>query len=140
MIKHKLSSFVLSSFFLFVLGGEGKGERTITLSYRSLHICSGLYPTWTESYWKSISGRMFLQPSPASQHATLAIGIYSKNFIKRFMKNVSSSTFHKKDPSLRFSVCLYGNLRKFFLTHLFMNANIMNTQIFHLFRYDLNGH
>jgi len=36
---------------------------------------SGKYPTWTESYWKSISGRMFLQPSPASQHFTLAIGV-----------------------------------------------------------------
>lgn len=36
---------------------------------------SGQYPTWTESYWKSISGRMFLQPSPSSQYSTLAIGI-----------------------------------------------------------------
>ena len=63
-----------------------------------------------------------------------------------FIKNVSSSTSHKK---LRLSVCLYMNLRKFFLTHSFMNRNlieiymnfsIMNTQIFYLFKYDLNGH
>jgi len=36
---------------------------------------SGKYPTWTESIWKSLSGRMFLKASPVSQHVTLAIGI-----------------------------------------------------------------
>jgi len=36
---------------------------------------SGVYPTWTESIWVSMSGRMFLKPSPASQHTALAIGV-----------------------------------------------------------------
>ena len=51
------------------------------------------------------------------------------------IKNVSSSTFHKKTQSL----CLYGNLRKIsifiyepILVKIYMDANIMNTQIFHL--------
>ena len=37
------------------------------------------------------------------------------------IKNVSSSTSHKKNPSFRLYVFLYGNLRKFFLTLSFMN-------------------
>ena len=52
----------------------------------------------------------------------------------KIIKNVSSSTSHKKTPSLRLSVCLSENLRKFFLTlsliKIYMSTNIMNTQIF----------
>jgi nicastrin len=36
---------------------------------------SGLYPTWTESIWKVISGRLFLQGSPAHDHGIFAMGI-----------------------------------------------------------------
>jgi len=36
---------------------------------------SGLYPTWTESIWKVISGRLFLQGSPAHDHGVFAMGI-----------------------------------------------------------------
>jgi len=36
---------------------------------------SGEFPTWTESIWKSISGRIFLQSSPSRQYSTLAIGL-----------------------------------------------------------------
>ena len=45
------------------------------------------------------------------------------------IKNVSSSTSHKKTPSLH----LYGNLRFIYesiLIKININANIMNTQIF----------
>ena len=45
------------------------------------------------------------------------------------IKNVSSSTSHKKTPSLHFTslhqlrlfVCIFRNIRKFFLTHSFIN-------------------
>ena len=36
---------------------------------------SGKYPTWTESIWKVISGRLFLQGSPAHDHGIFAMGI-----------------------------------------------------------------
>jgi len=36
---------------------------------------SGEFPTWTESIWKSISGRIFLRASPSRDYSTLAIGI-----------------------------------------------------------------
>ena len=64
--------------------------------------------------------------------------IYSFSFIK----NASSSTSHKKTPSLRPSDCLYEILRKFFLTYsfIYMNTNVMNTQIFDFDKYNLKGH
>ena len=63
-----------------------------------------------------------------------------------FIKNVSSSTSHKKTPSLRLSVftSIHLSLREFkkilpntfiygsILIKIYMNINIMNTQIFHL--------
>ena len=63
-----------------------------------------------------------------------------------FIKNVSYSTSHKKNPSLRLT------LREFkksvsntfiyvsILIKIYVNANIMNTQIFNFIKYDLNGH
>jgi len=36
---------------------------------------SGQYPTWTESIWKVISGRLFLQGSPAHDHGIFVLGI-----------------------------------------------------------------
>lgn len=36
---------------------------------------SGLYPTWTESIWKVISGRIFLRASPSQDYWTLATGL-----------------------------------------------------------------
>jgi len=36
---------------------------------------SGLYPTWTESIWKVISGRVFLRADPTDEYWTLAAGI-----------------------------------------------------------------
>ena len=57
----------------------------------------------------------------------------------QFIKNVSSSTSRKK---------LYWNIRIFsyhiplwiYFLKNYMNANIMNTRIFHFIKYDLNGH
>ena len=58
-----------------------------------------------------------------------------------FIKNVSSSTTHKKTPALRLSV--FTSLREFkkilpntfiyesILIKIYMNTNIMNTQIFY---------
>ena len=41
-------------------------------------------------------------------------------------------------------ICLYGNKNTFnyesILIKIYVNANVMNTQIFHLIKYDLNGH
>ena len=65
--------------------------------------------------------------------------------------NVSPSTSHNKNPCLRFYV-LRLSLRKFkkslpntfiyelILMKIYVNAHIMNTQIFHLIKYDLSGH
>ena len=68
--------------------------------------------------------------------------------LNSIFKNVSSSTSRKKNPCLRLFVCLYSNLRKFFLTHSFMNRFWQNfiwmitlwMQIFNLIKYDLNGY
>ena len=38
--------------------------------------------------------------------------LYITLWYNSIIKNISSSTSHKKIPSLRLSVCLYGNLRK----------------------------
>ena len=55
----------------------------------------------------------------------------------------------QKTPSFHLYVCLYGNFRKILsstfiyepiLIKNYMNANIMNTQIFNLIKYDLKGH
>ena len=64
-----------------------------------------------------------------------------------FIKNVSSSTSHKKTPSLHLYLCLY--VREFkkilpntfiyesILIKIYMNTNIINTQIFYLEKNDL---
>ena len=69
--------------------------------------------------------------------------------ILTLIKNVSSFTSHNKNSvftSFRLSL---GEFKKilpntFFyesiLIKIYINANIMNTQIFHLIKYDLNGH
>ena len=66
------------------------------------------------------------------------------------IKNVSSSTTHKKTPSLRLYV--FTSFREFkkilpntfiyesILMKIYMNTNIINTQIFYLNKYDLKGH
>ena len=74
------------------------------------------------------------------------------------IKNVSSSTTHKKTPSLRLYVFpslrlyVFTSFREFkkilpntfiyesILMKIYMNTNIINTQIFHLNKYDLKGH
>ena len=70
--------------------------------------------------------------------------------VSDIIKNVSSSTSHKKTPALRLYIRLY--VREFkkilpntliyesILINIYMNTNIMNTQIFHLKKYDLKGH
>ena len=70
-----------------------------------------------------------------------------------FIKNVSSSTTHKKTPSFRLYVfTVFTSFREFkkilpntfiyesILIKIYMNTNIINTQIFHLNKYDLKGH
>ena len=46
---------------------------------------------------------------------------FGQEYHKTLIKNVSFFTSHKRTPSLRLSICLYGILRKLFLTHSFMN-------------------
>ena len=67
-----------------------------------------------------------------------------------FIKNVNSSTTHKKTPSLRLYVFpSFRELKKSFpnifiyesiLIKIYMYTNIMITQIFYLKKYDLKGH
>ena len=86
----------------------------------------------------------------------------TKDSISFIFKNVSSSTSHKKTPSFRLYVfpslrpyvfpSLRPSLRDFkkilpdifiyesILIKIYMNTNIMNTQIFHLKKYDFKGH
>ena len=62
------------------------------------------------------------------------------------IKNVSSSTTHKKTPSLRLSfrefkknfpnIFIYESI----LIKIYINTNIINTLIFQLNKYDLKGH
>lgn len=35
---------------------------------------SGLYSTWTESIWQTLSVRMFLKPSAATERLTMILG------------------------------------------------------------------
>ena len=62
------------------------------------------------------------------------------------IKNVSSSTTHKKTPSLRLSFREFKKIipntfiYKSILIQNYMNTNIKNTQIFHFNKYDLKGH
>ena len=72
--------------------------------------------------------------------------------MNKLIKNVSSSTSHKKKhhlyvfPSLRLSLLEFKKiLPKTFiyesiLIKIYMNTIIMNTQIFHKKKYDLKGH
>jgi hypothetical protein len=59
--------------------------------------------------------------------------------------NVSSSTSHKKTPSLRLSLWEFKKslhntfIYESILIKIYVNANIINTQIFNLIKYDLNG-
>ena len=71
-------------------------------------------------------------------------------FLWRIFKNVSSSTSHTKTlkiwncETLRhqdFSFYLSSTfIYELILIKIYMNANIMNTQIFHVNKFDLNGH
>ena len=75
--------------------------------------------------------------------------LYNK-FTCTFIKNVSSSTSHKKTLSL--SPYVFPSFRDFekilpnifiyesILIKIYMNTNVMNTQIFHFDKYDLKGH
>ena len=60
------------------------------------------------------------------------------------IKNISSSTSHKKTPSLReFNKSLLNTfIYELILIKIYVIANIciMNTQMFHLINYDLKGH
>ena len=61
-------------------------------------------------------------------------------------KNVSSSTSHKKTPSLRLYVREFKKILpntfiyKSILIKFYMNTSIMNAQIIHLKKYDLKGY
>ena len=59
--------------------------------------------------------------------------------MKTFVKNVSSSTSHKKTPTLwEFKKSLSNTLiYELILIKIYVNANIMNRQIFHIIKYDL---
>ena len=70
----------------------------------------------------------------------------SQNVFFMFIKNVSSSTTHKKTPSFRLSFREFKKILpntfiyKSILIKIYMNTNIINTQIFYLNKYDLKGH
>ena len=62
------------------------------------------------------------------------------------IKNVSSSTSHKKTPSLRLSLREFKKILpntfiyELILIKIYMITNIMNTQIFYKKNYDLKGY
>ena len=69
----------------------------------------------------------------------MRIRLFQENDILalQLITNVSSSISHKK------KLCLYVREFKKILPNtlkIFMNTYIMNTQIFHLKKYDLKGH
>ena len=66
--------------------------------------------------------------------------------ISLIIKKVSSFTSHKKACFLRLSLREFKKslpntfIYESILMKIYVNANNMNTQIFHLIKYDLNGH
>ena len=69
---------------------------------------------------------------------------YDITLLPRLVKNVSSSTSHKRNSSFTSfreikkilpNTFIYNSI----LIKIYMNTNIMNTQIFCLIKYDLNG-
>jgi hypothetical protein len=75
-----------------------------------VHLCMDLFIAGSETTSKSQEVRF-------STNWILLIFFTEYGFIK----NVSSSTTHKKTLSFCLYVCPSENLRKFFLTHSFMN-------------------
>ena len=75
---------------------------------------------------------------------------FTTHILSDFIKNVSSSSSHKKTPSLRPSLGLYVRefkkilpntfIYKSILIKIYVYTNSMNTQIFYLKKYDLKGH
>ena len=63
-------------------------------------------------------------------------------YVQTIIKNVSSSTTHKKTPSFRDFKKILPNtfIYKSILIKIYMNTKIINTQIFYLNKYDLKGH
>lgn len=71
---------------------------------------SGIYSTWTESIWQTLSVRMFLKPAAATEHFSLILGSLVAGFsfvLVWFINNradvlfnsrfVSYTRFSKKD-------------------------------------------
>ena len=69
--------------------------------------------------------------------------LFTKFYI---IKNVSSSTFHKKTLSFSLSLREFKKILsnifiyESILMKIYINTNMMKTQIFYLNKYDLKGH
>ena len=75
----------------------------------------------------------------------LCVGLAFK-YVFILFKNVSSSTSHKKNPSFRLSLREFKKILpstfiyELILIKMYMNTNIMNTQIFNSYKHDLKDH
>ena len=101
--------------------------------------------------WSTISLNSSAHTTPASYKKGKVFSPFAEVNI---IKNVSSSTSHKKTPFLRPYVfpSFRLSLRDFkkilpntfiyesILIKIYMNTNVMNTQIFYFYKYDLKGH
>ena len=69
--------------------------------------------------------------------------LFTKFYI---IKNVGSSTFHKKNPSFSLSLREFKKIipntliYKLILIKIYMNTNTMKTKIFQFNKYDLKGY
>ena len=62
---------------------------------------------------------------------------YQESYFFLFIKNVSSSTPHKKTPVF---ISIFTFFYEPILIQISMNVNTMKTQIYHKLKYDLKGH
>jgi len=70
------SNVICGSCYKTTVGqSEAKSPAFIDEVLKSYDWSNGPYPTWTESVWKTISGRSFLQGDPAHDHVVFSVGV-----------------------------------------------------------------
>ena len=76
--------------------------------------------------WCSLQKKRSIDQQPADNHYLLSMKIL------HIIKNISLREFKKS----LFNTFIYESI----LIKIYMKANILNTQIFHIIKYDLKGH
>ena len=96
--------------------------------FLAVQIC--LVNKWCQNILYQLQDQILIVLNKESFQALL-----SKEIENLIIENVSSSTSQKKFKKILPNTFLYESI----LIKIYMNANIMNTQIFHFTKYDLNG-